>query len=91
MNRRNFLSALAKGFAILPAAMAYNRVWKFATPESQLLSPQNDIIDLEWENAESQIMWSFNDHCLNKIGSWRQTYPPIGQPGLRFSTELRSP
>ena len=50
MNRRNFLSNLAKAvgcFTILPPATTYERVWKASRPEL--------IVNPDWVNAEYEM------------------------------------
>ena len=54
MNRRNFLSSLAKGiglFTILPPSTTYSRIWKAQKPEL--------IVNPDWVNAEWEMEYKF--------------------------------
>lgn len=79
MNRRSFfstLSAAVAGFAILPPATTYHRIWRTTRPERLIVNP-------DWESAPYEMRWmSMNDF-------WAECETGVIQklPIMRFSIE----
>lgn len=84
MNRRNFISgvlAAAAGFAILPAATTYGRIWK---PAKELWIPNP-----EWETAEYELAIIPNGNYFVWLNRANQTYQTFLHPIVELTDPVR--